>query len=73
MDGARLLSTGRGGRGFTLRAVRQDTQQEQPLDALRTQEIRSVAVFLLEQEDQQAATLDVLGARRRRRASSPAA
>ena len=62
--GRALLSTGRGGRGFTLRAVRQDTQQEQPLDTLRTQEIRSMTVFLLEQEDQQAATLDVLGARR---------
>ena len=60
-----LLSTCRAGRGgLGLRAVRQHAQQQQPLDTLRTQEVRGVTVLFLKKEDQQASALHVLGARR---------
>ena len=49
---------------LALRSMRQHAKQEQTLDALRAQEVRSVTVFLLKQEHEQASALDVLRARR---------
>ena len=45
-------------------AVRDRAQQRQPIDALLAQEVRGVALFLLQQEHQQRAALDLLRARR---------
>jgi hypothetical protein len=63
-SGRRLVSPRRCGRGFGLGTVRKDTQQEQPLHPLGTQKVRRMTILLLEEEDEQAAALDVLGARR---------
>ena len=59
------LCAGRvGRRRLGLRAVREHPQQQQPLDTLRAQEVRGVAVLFLQEKDQQASTLDVFRARR---------
>ena len=51
--------------GSPFGAVRDDAQQRQPIDALRAQEVRGVALLLLQHEHEQAAAVDLLGARHR--------
>ena len=46
-------------------AVRDHTEQRQAIDALRAQEVRRVALFLAQDEHQQAAAVHVRGARHR--------